>query len=116
MRFAELRGKASFSFAPVVVTRHGSAVSATAVARTVRYNFNARPKQSKPGPRLEVEAGTRSSVMKGSSTLHVRFFSTDSITHGRAATRVIEFANVPRIDLSSPSTGARSVWLWYLIT
>src|SRR5689334_7832111 len=69
MRFAALRGNASFSVAPVVVTVHGSTAPGTTVARTVRYNLSARPKQSKPGPRFEVEAGTRTSIiMQGTST------------------------------------------------
>src|SRR5215216_2314866 len=63
MRLTALRGRASFSFAPVVVTVHCSAAPETTAARTVRYNFNARPKQSKPGPRFEVDAGTRTSNM-----------------------------------------------------
>ena len=33
------------------------------VTRTVRYNFSARPKQSKPGPRFEVDAGRRTPIM-----------------------------------------------------
>src|SRR5689334_14134733 len=119
MRFAALRGRASFSIAPVVVTRHGSAASGTTVARTVRYNFSARPKQSKPGPRFEVEAGTRTSIITQPSTPprkvlqdhHARFFNTDSIAHGRAATLTIEFANVPRIGVSRSASGAVSVWL-----
>src|SRR5277367_4107884 len=32
------------------------------VARAVRYNSRARPRQSKPAPRFAVEAGTRTSI------------------------------------------------------
>src|SRR6185369_8984622 len=78
MRFAELRGKASFSLAPVVVALHGSQASGLASARTVRYSFNARPKQSKPGPRFEVEAGTRTSIVTRDSSTQIQLHKVEA--------------------------------------
>src|SRR5215217_8491140 len=95
MRFAALRGSASFSFAPVLKTLQGSAASGTAVVRTVKYSFNARPKQSKPGPRLDVDAGTRTSniqnmtdaivgaARRGRPSVETTFFVGRAATAGR---------------------------------
>src|ERR1044072_169708 len=63
IRFAALRGKASFSLAPVVVTTHDSVASGTIVARRVRYNFNARRRRPNPGPGFKVQAGPRTAAM-----------------------------------------------------
>src|SRR5687768_6137506 len=83
MRLTALRGRASFSFDPVVVTLHCSAASGATVARTVKYNFNARPKQSKPGPRFDVDAGTRTSRIM---VLTIRFVG--AALRGRPTLRI----------------------------
>src|SRR5271168_644996 len=54
------------------------------VARTVRNKFSARPKQSKPAPKLALDAGTRTSQERGLDFFMDAFAISSEISNGRS--------------------------------
>src|SRR5215203_1207969 len=104
MRLTALRGNASFSFDPVVTTWHGSAAPGNAAARTVRYNCNARPKQSKPAPRFDVDPGTFTSTIMLATDYTDNTFA---IASRVAETRI---GVLPKLPAICDPSGAINVW------